>query len=39
VEIVSSRPFSKSKRWAVTKILKSADTSLSMDEVDKEAAI
>jgi small subunit ribosomal protein S17 len=39
VEIVSSRPFSKTKRWAVTKILKPADSSFSLEEADKEAVI
>ena len=34
VEIVSSRPFSKSKRWAVTKVLKPADTSLAQDAAE-----
>ena len=37
VEIVSSRPFSKTKRWAVTKVLKQADSSLSMEPVEQEA--
>jgi small subunit ribosomal protein S17 len=36
VEIVSTRPFSKTKRWAVTRILKPSDTSLSLDAADKE---
>lgn len=37
VEIVSSRPFSKTKRWAVTRVLKAADTSLSLDAAEEEA--
>ena len=36
VEIVSTRPLSKSKRWAVTKVLKPADTSLAPDAPEKE---
>ncbi len=36
VEIVSTRPFSKTKRWAVMKVLKPADTSLSLDAAEKE---
>ncbi len=32
VEIISSRPFSKTKRWAVTKILKPADEILGSSE-------
>ena len=36
VEIVSTRPLSKTKRWAVTKIISTADTSLSVDDVEKE---
>jgi small subunit ribosomal protein S17 len=36
VEIVSTRPLSKTKRWAVTKVLKPADTSLALDETKKE---
>jgi small subunit ribosomal protein S17 len=38
VEIVSTRPLSKTKRWAVAKILKPADPSLSQDGADKETA-
>lgn len=38
VEIVSTRPLSKTKRWAVTQILKPSDTSLSLDSADKETA-
>ena len=34
VEIVSSRPFSKSKRWAVTKVLQPADSSLAADAAE-----
>ena len=34
VEIVSSRPLSKTKRWAVTKVLKPADTSLAPDAAE-----
>ena len=37
VEIVSSRPFSKTKRWAVNGVLKPADTSLSLDAAEEEA--
>jgi len=36
VEIVSTRPLSKTKRWAVTKVLKPADTSLALDAAQKE---
>ena len=36
VEIVSARPISKTKRWAVTKILNSSDPALSLDEEAKE---
>lgn len=36
VEIVSTRPLSKTKRWAVTKVLKPADTSLDLDAAEKE---
>jgi small subunit ribosomal protein S17 len=36
VEIVSSRPFSKTKRWAVTRVLKPADTTLSRDAAHEE---
>ena len=36
VEIVSTRPISKTKRWAVTKILKPADTSLAPAAAEKE---
>jgi len=36
VEIVSTRPISKTKRWAVIKIMSSSDTSLSVDDVAKE---
>lgn len=37
VEIVSSRPFSKTKRWAVTKILKPADSSVAPELKEQEA--
>jgi small subunit ribosomal protein S17 len=37
VEIVSSRPFSKTKRWTVTKVLKPADPSLAPEPVEQEA--
>jgi small subunit ribosomal protein S17 len=37
VEIVSSRPLSKTKRWAVAKVLKRADTSLAPDSEEQEA--
>ena len=37
VEIVSSRPFSKTKRWAVTKVLKPADPSLTPEFAEQEA--
>jgi len=37
VEIVSTRPLSKTKRWAVTKVLKPSDTSLALDAAKKEA--
>ena len=37
VEIVSCRPFSKTKRWAVTKVLKPADTSLTPELAEQEA--
>ncbi len=37
VEIVSCRPFSKSKRWAVAKVLKPADTPLSRDTAEQES--
>lgn len=37
VEIVSTRPLSKTKRWAVTKVLKPSDTSLALDAGEKEA--
>ena len=36
VEIVSTRTLSKTKRWAVTKVLKPADTSLARDAAQKE---
>jgi len=36
VEIVSTRPLSKTKRWAVTKVLKHAETSLALDAAQKE---
>ncbi len=36
VEIVSSRPLSKTKRWAVTKVLKPADTSLAPEFEEQE---
>ena len=36
VEIVSTRPLSKTKRWAVTKVLKPSDTSLALDSAEKE---
>ena len=36
VEIVSTRPISKTKRWAVTKVLKPADTTLALDAPQKE---
>ena len=36
VEIISSRPFSKSKSWAVTKILKKAQPAHSSDVNKKE---
>jgi small subunit ribosomal protein S17 len=36
VEIVSTRPFSKTKRWAVTKVLKPADTSLALEAAEEE---
>jgi len=36
VEIVSTRPLSKTKRWAVTKVLKPSDTSLALDSAQKE---
>ena len=36
VEIVSTRPLSKTKRWAVTKVLQPADTSLALDAAQKE---
>jgi small subunit ribosomal protein S17 len=36
VEIISTRPLSKTKRWAVTKVLKPADTSLALDAPQKE---
>ena len=36
VEIVSTRPLSKTKRWAVTKVLKPADTILALDAAQKE---
>jgi small subunit ribosomal protein S17 len=36
VEIVSSRPYSKTKRWAVTSVLKQAQAPLSSDLPDKE---
>jgi len=38
VEIVSTRPISKSKRWAVTKVLKPADAALALDAAKKETA-
>jgi len=38
VEIISTRPLSKTKRWAVVKILKPADASLSPAGADKETA-
>ncbi len=38
VEIISTRPLSKTKRWAVVKILKPADTSLSPAGAEKETA-
>jgi small subunit ribosomal protein S17 len=37
VEIVSTRPYSKSKRWAVAKVLKPADTSLAPEPAEQEA--
>jgi len=37
VEIVSSRPISKTKRWAVTKVLKPADPSLAPEPAEQEA--
>jgi len=37
VEIVSSRPVSKTKRWAVTKVLKPADSSLGPETAEQEA--
>jgi len=37
VEIVSTRPLSKTKRWAVTKVLKPSDTSLALDAAEKES--
>lgn len=37
VEIISTRPLSKTKRWAVTRVLKPADTSLSLGAADEEA--
>ena len=37
VEIVSSRPVSKTKRWAVTKVLKPADSSLGPEPAEQEA--
>ena len=36
VEIVSTRPLSKTKRWAVTKVLKPSDASLALDSAEKE---
>lgn len=36
VEIISSRPFSKSKSWAVTKILNKAQTPPSDEMLEKE---
>lgn len=36
VEIISTRPLSRTKHWAVTRILKTADTSLPPDATDKE---
>ena len=36
VEIVSCRPFSKSKRWAVTKVLQPADTTLAGEPAKQE---
>ena len=38
VEIVSTRPLSKTKRWAVTKVLKPADAALALDAAKKETA-
>ena len=37
VEIVSSRPISKTKRWAVAKVLKPADPSLAPEPEAQEA--
>jgi small subunit ribosomal protein S17 len=37
VEIVSTRPLSKTKRWAVTKVLKPVGTSLSPELAEQEA--
>jgi small subunit ribosomal protein S17 len=36
VEIISTRPLSKTKRWAVSKILASSDTGLPSDDEAKE---
>ena len=36
VEIISSRPYSKTKRWAVTSVLKQAQGPLSSELSDKE---
>ena len=37
VEIVSTRPYSKTKRWAVTKILQPTDTSFAPEPAEQEA--